>query len=341
MSARLALLVGLLCPALLAPPAAHAGAPVLRLESVDARRCAARQTVRVSFTELELEGRWRAFAPADYRLVVDGIALGSPPLEPRAFADTDEPLSVAIALQVNLAWQRDLPKILGAVEVLLQKLPPRTKVWLFTYGEVVVPLASAASPSRAIERLGAVRPGDSAHAASRQAIRAALDAVVDLAGRSVVVAISDGLDDAPSRDEVRALGNLARARRIPVLPVAYSPTDERGPFLDLAELARRSSGLFRWAEDLDDLGPELEGLGDSLSKAWVIDYAMPEPCERAHEVQLMRGDLRSEPVLVRAQEPTRSGAAPWMAAAGGAAAVLVIGGVVVGVAVARSRRKKS
>ncbi len=314
---------------------AQASAPLLRLESVDARRCAEHQTVRVSFVELELEGRWRPFAAADYRLVVDGIALGSPPVAPRAFADTDEPLSVGLVVQVNLAWQRDMPQILGALEAFLGQLPPRTKVWTWSYGDTVTALGAAALPARAAEQLGAVRPSDSAHAASRQAIRAALDAMNGLPGRAVVVVLSDGLDDAPSRDEVRALGNLARARRVPVLPIAYSPKDERQPFLDLAELARRSSGLFRWAEDLDDVGPELTGLADSLSKSWVVDYAMPEPCARSHEVEILRGELRSEAMTILAQEQRRK--VPWVAIGVVAAVALIAVVVAAGLLVTRKR----
>lgn len=306
-------------------------APLLRLEGVDAKKCAESGTIRASFVELEMEGRWRPQAASAYRLVIDGKALGAPPLEPRAFSETDEPLAVGIVLQVNLAWQRDLPRVLDGVTKLLDGLPPRTKVWLYAYGDQVISLAAAATPARTKERLSDVRASDRARAASRQAIRSALDAVEGLPGRSVVVVISDGLDDVPSRDEIRALGNLARARRVPVLPVAYSPTDERGPFLDLAELARRSSGLFRWAENIDDLGPELVSVADALSSAWVIDYAMPEPCEKSHEVQIIRDELRSEPVTILAQEGSPKPVWPFVAG--------IVGVLLAGAALVITRRR--
>ncbi len=294
---------------------AEAASPVLRLESVDTRICAERSLVRVLFSELELDGQVRSYAAGEYRLVVDGVALGAPGLAPRSFDRADDPLAVAVVLQVNLAWQRDLSQLLAALEAFLGRLPPRTKTWLWTYGEEVTAVAAAVSPARCIERLGSIRPSDRARAAARTAIRQALDATQGLFGRTVVVVISDGLDDAPNRDEIRALGNLARARRAMIMPIAYSPTDDRDPFLNLAELARRSAGVFRWAESQDDVGHELEGLSDSLNQAWQMDFEMPDPCTRSHEVQIMHGELRSEPRMTLAEEP--AGAPSWVWGLGG------------------------
>lgn len=115
-----------------------------------------------------------------------------------------------------------------------------------------------------------------------------------------------------------------------MLPVTCSPTDDR-PFLDLAELAKRSSGLFSWAENTDDIVPELVSVADALSSAWVIDYSMPEPCEKSHEVQIIRGELRSEPVTILAQDPAPRVVWPFVAG--------IVGVLLAGAAVIITRRR--
>jgi hypothetical protein len=44
------------------------------------------------------------------------------------------------------------------------------------------------------------------------------------------------------------VGNEARGLNAAIFPVGYSPLDERGPLLNLGEIAKRSGGTFRWAQ---------------------------------------------------------------------------------------------
>ena len=59
---------------------------------------------------------------------------------------------------------------------------------------------------------------------------------------------------------------------MPIHTIAFSPTDERGPLLNLGEVSKRSNGTFRWAKTADDLRAQIDTLTDELNKQYVLTY---------------------------------------------------------------------
>src|SRR5262249_3956707 len=54
--------------------------------------------------------------------------------------------------------------------------------------------------------------------------------------------------------------------------VAFSVRDDRGPLLNLGELAKRSAGTFRWASDADNLKPQFTTLAEELRQVHTVSF---------------------------------------------------------------------
>jgi hypothetical protein len=121
--------------------------------------------------------------------------------------------------------------------------------------------------------------------------------------RELMVVFSDGINRSPKRDLFRAVGSKARARGVPLHPVAYSAIDERGPLLNLGELAKRSGGTFRWASSAARIGGELVNLAREINQQLVLTFEVPGRCARQHRIQLSSGELLSGVVVVERRGP--------------------------------------
>ncbi len=294
--------------------ALSARGPFLRLERVDAARCAEEGVVTAAIAELSLEGEMADAAPADYRLIVDGAKLGSPPVKVETFRAGRAPLSVVLVLQANLPYQQDMDAIAAGVRAFLRALPPRAQVSISTYGEGVRRLATDRPPEDAARALEGLTAGDSAESPALDALRTAL---LDLGdpdpkARRLLIAVSDGLSDGADPDAVRALGNLARAKGVPILPIAFSATDERAPMLALGELAKRSNGTFRFAKSAGDVEGELAHLAQEIDRQLQLDFEIPDRCAARHTLAVSRGTLRSNVRDTPAFEGAGVGSAGWI-----------------------------
>ena len=144
--------------------------------------------------------------------------------------------------------------------------------------------------------------GDAGDLALSQAIRAALTELgkprpdAHLARRLILV-ISDGLNSQMDRKTFKTLGDAAARARVPIHTIAFSPTDERGPLLNLGEISKRSNGTFRWAKTADDLRAQIDTLTDELNKQYVLTYKIDARSLEGHTFTLQCEDLTSNPLV--------------------------------------------
>jgi hypothetical protein len=113
------------------------------------------------------------------------------------------------------------------------------------------------------------------------------------APRRLIVVVSDGINMQMDRKAFRSLGDAAQAAHVPIHSIAYSPTDDRGPLLNLGEISKRSFGTFRWAKSGNDLHAQLETLAEELSGQYVLTYKVDASSLERARFQLQSDDLVS------------------------------------------------
>jgi hypothetical protein len=105
--------------------------------------------------------------------------------------------------------------------------------------------------------------------------------------------VSDGLNSQMDRKTFKALGDAAARARVPIHTIAFSPTDERGPLLNLGEISKRSNGTFRWAKTAEDLRAQIDTLTDELNKQYVLTFKLETRSLEGKKFQLAVDELTS------------------------------------------------
>jgi len=218
---------------------------------------------------------------------------GAPPVA----AKKGNKLTKEIVKQVAPAGDEPLDKVKDAVKALLEELSPRVRVLLIDYGADMTQHAPF-RPANALEGdLDDLQPdGDAGDLALSRAVDAAL---VQLnkprpdgkPARRLIVVVSDGLNSQMDRKTFKTLGDNAARAHVPIHTIAFSPTDERGPLLNLGEISKRSNGTFRWAKTADDLRAQIETLTDELNKQYVLTYKIDARSLEGRKFQLQCEEL--------------------------------------------------
>ncbi len=304
-----------------APAPARARAPGgwLLLDTVLTERCAAAGQIQALVTAVELPGTLSRAADQAYRLVLDGKTLQAPPVAGAAADPAARPLALALVIQASAAYAADLPAIGAGVRALLRALPAGAQVRVLAYAADVRPVTAWVGPRQAMAAVKALRARDAdGEPALAEALGQALQEVGPRArgGRRMVLVISDGVNRSPRRDLFRSLGDQAAAAGAPIHAVAFSPIDERGPLLNLGEIAKRSRGVLRWSRTPQGVGGQLHHLSQQILGQRALTFRVPDRCARAHRVRVRRGKLvRQELALARVAAAPRGaparGGVPW------------------------------
>jgi hypothetical protein len=323
-------LLGLLALLALLGGEARASKPRLRLEWVDAAPCRATGQVRAFLNDIELEGTLRSRPASTYRLVVDGKVLLDEPTADTDFLHTDHVPWIVLLIEVSPSYAADLRSLKDGARAFLRALPARSRISVISYAWDVKRVVGFNTPTAALEAVeGLEATATTGEPVLAEALQTGLRALGSAPRfRRLLVVVSDGLDRNPKRDAFRALGDQAREQRSPIFPVAYSPIDERGPLLNLGEIAKRSAGTFRWARRGEDIEEQLVSLSREIGGQRVISFRVPSRCASSQVVQIDGGLLRSNPLRVdpsagppaaRASHPRRT----W-AIVGGAVGALLL-----------------
>ena len=299
MVSRFQVLAVVLLTGLLLPSTSQARKPRLRLESLDHSRCAKEGVVTAWVAELELEGIIRNPSEDSLRLQLDGKALKDPPSKVVKFAASKRPLRLALVIQASEAYSMDFAAIKKGAAALLRALPERSEVAVLHFATEARRAATFGTPAKALSALSGVAAADlSGDVALVSAVKMGLRGLAKAKGRKLLVVISDGLNESPKRALFRGVGDRARKAGVLIHPIAYSPVDERGPLLNLGEIAKRSEGTLRWARRPDELVEQFRNLGHEVNGQLGITFKVPDRCAAAHKMRVTSGRLRSRVVQV-------------------------------------------
>ncbi len=172
-----------------------------------------------------------------------------------------------------------LEKIKEPLKEMLAGLNQKWRVLLISYSDEVTlhpPFKPAPASAGEVEDLA---PDEAGELHLADAVRAGLIEIKKsppdtLPPRRLLIVISDGLNLQMDRKTFRQLGELAGQSHVPIHTIAFSPTDDRGPLLNLAEISKRSGGTFRWARTGDDVKNQIETLADELNKQYVLSFEL-------------------------------------------------------------------
>ena len=233
-----------------------------------------------------------------------------PPKEPKAKAGKAPPPMTNKGKKLDKAQLKQiapggepLDKVKDALKDMLESMSPRFRVLLLDYGADLtahLPFRAAQSVESDVDDLSP--DGEAGDLTLSNAVKRALDELKKprsdgKLARRLIVVVSDGLNSQMDRNTFKALGDRAAREHVPIHTIAFSPTDERGPLLNLGEISKRSNGTFRWAKSADDLHAQIETLSDELNKQYVLTYKIDARSLEGKKFQLTCEDLESNVLL--------------------------------------------
>ncbi len=166
----------------------------------------------------------------------------------------------------------------AAALTFLEGLHPRSRVLLIEYSadfNAHIPFRGPADVTDEVDNLSAdvessdLRLVEALRAAMRELNKPRADGKTP---RRLIVVVSDGLNEKMDRKIFKSVGLDAEKARIPIHPIGFSPTDDRGPLLNLGEIAKRSNGTLRWARTSRDLDLQFENMLEEIKKQYVLTF---------------------------------------------------------------------
>lgn len=268
----------------LQPAPTLASKPRCRLEQVDLSLFDKSSQIKVVGGRVELEGTLSSDQPGPaHRLLVAGKPVAkAEKIEPFERAGRD--MYIALLIENSALYAPSIEKIREAIKDFLESMPPRVKVRLILYGYEIEQQPNFMPAQAVTPLLDDINPDDQGDVQLLRAISAGLTALnkvqpgKDKEGkplpepRKLMVLLSDGLNELMDRKSFRRTGDLLRHSNVALFPVAYSPRDDRGPLLNLGELAKRSSGTFRWAQKDENLKEQFQNLSEELRQTPVFTF---------------------------------------------------------------------
>ncbi|HZS42410.1 MAG TPA: FHA domain-containing protein [Polyangia bacterium] len=243
-----------------------------------------------------------------------------------------------------LSNDQPLDKVKDATKQLLDAMPGKSRVLLIDYGGEVTPhppFRPAQSVGDAVDELGP--DNESGDLALVGAVKQALIELnkprtdgVD--ARKLIVVISDGLNSQMDHKTFRMLGDTAAKAHVPIHTIAFSPTDARGPLLNLGEISKRSHGTFRWARNADDLHAQMETLADEMNKQYVLTFKVSLDHLERQRFVLTCEDLESNELIYGEPPPGSNRGHGWGFWLILAAVALAVGGTVLVIATRPKKR---
>lgn len=291
---------------------ADASKPRCRLERVDLSQFEQGGQIKAIGGVVELEGQISTDRPASvYRLLVNGKPVAKPEkVEP--FERAGQELYLVLAVEISALYAPSFDKIKETLREFLESMPPRTKVKLVQFGYELEPTPVFLAPGALLGIVDDINPDDQGDVQLINAIQAGLVSLnkvqpgKDKNGeplpppRKAIVVLSDGMNQLMDRKTFKRVGDLLRQNGVPLFPVAFSPRDDRGPLLNLGELAKRSLGTFRWAQKDSDLKEQFQNLSEELKKNHVLTFngkKLDLESLRTSQFAMQCGDLKSNPIM--------------------------------------------
>ena len=298
---------------------AQASKPRCRLEHVDLSALDQSGVIKATGGLIELEGLVSSDQAAkNFRLLIGGKSTG------RAerldlFERSGQDLYMILAVEISALYAPAFDKIKEALQEFLEAVP-RARVKLIQFGTEIDPSPTFLPAPAVSQQLDDINPDDQGEVKLLDALTAGLVSLnklppgpakdksdkPHLPPRRVIVVLSDGLNALMDRKSFKRVGDLLKQSNVPLFPVAFSPRDDRGPLLNLGELAKRSAGTFRWAQKDDGLKEQFQNLAEELNKTGVLQFPAKKLSAQALAgamFTLQCGELRSAPFTLSGGTP--------------------------------------
>lgn len=189
-----------------------------------------------------------------------------------------------LLIESSLAYRASRQSIGGALRELLRELPSTTLVRIGSFGAQLDLDATWHSPQQAVAQLDGYSPGDEGEllfvdAMQRASNAFAPDAPDSAPTRRVIVVVGSGYSSGAGPQDFVALGDELQRRGVVLYPIGFAQTGYHPPLRNLAELAKRTAGTFRWARAKGglpaerDLGEQARTLSAELRQVQVITFA--------------------------------------------------------------------
>ncbi len=296
------------------PAGAQASKPRCRLEHIDLSALDRGGVIKATGGLVELEGLGASDQAAkSFRLLVGNKSTGrAERLEP--FERSGQDLYMILAVEISALYAPAFDKIKEALQEFLESVP-RAKVKLIQFGTEIEPSPTFLPAPAVSQQLDDINPDDQGEVKLLDALTAGLVSLNKLPPgpakdkngqphpppRRVIVVLSDGLNALMDRKSFKRVGDLLKQSNVPLFPVAFSPRDDRGPLLNLGELAKRSAGTFRWAQKDDGLKEQFQNLAEELNKTGVLQFPAKKLTAETLAgavFTLQCGELRSTPLTL-------------------------------------------
>lgn len=302
-------------------PGARASKPRCRLENVDLSALDHSGVIKATGGLIELEGLVSSDQAAkNFRLLI-GNKSGGRAERLDLFERSGQDLYMILAVEISALYAPAFDKIKEALQEFLEAVP-RARVKLIQFGTEIEPSPTFLPAPAVSQQLDDINPDDQGEVKLLDALTAGLvslnklppGAVKDkdkgdkphLPPRRVIVVLSDGLNALMDRKSFKRVGDLLKQSNVPLFPVAFSPRDDRGPLLNLGELAKRSAGTFRWAQKDDGLKEQFQNLAEELNKTGVLQFPAKKLSAETLAgamFTLQCGELRSAPLTLSGGTP--------------------------------------
>ena len=232
--------------------------------------------------------------PADFELKDNGVP------QTVEIATTADKIAVAIALDLSGSVEADgLADLRHATDELIRALQPEDRAWFITFEQVFALKVGPTTDRAAVQRaLASIRPGGGT--SLWDAMFASISLVTGMAGRSLLLVLSDGIDSTSWLDERRAVDALKRAE---VVVTTVKPFDAvPGGNAPMEEAAKTTGGSVMFAKRGTKMGQQFVDLLNEFRLGYVLTYTptnVPRRADGWHKVEIR---LKNKPGSVRARQ---------------------------------------
>ncbi len=318
---RAALVLGALL--VLIPSLAAGSHPRCRLERVGPAAPGSEQ-LQVLASVVDLEGNLDPRPATAFRLGMDGKSLGRETPALTSLAKSGLDTYIVVAVEVSALYAPAIEPIKEALREFTESMEsPHIKIKLVLFGNELEEKGGFRTPGSLSSDIDDINPDDEGEIQLVNAIRSGLRALNALKksekpekkglSRTLIVVLSDGINSLMDRKGFKQLGEDLRKSEVSLFPIAFSPRNDRGPLLNLGELAKRSAGTFRWAEKADDLKDRFASLSKELRGVQVLTFAgkVDVACLPASTFKLLCGDLPSTHFTLAGQRSEGCEGSSW------------------------------
>jgi len=228
--------------------------------------------IAVQFEVRRFDGSFlRDATKEEFRVFEDGKEMSI--LDFQAPTTTERvPTTIVLVVDRSLSMSIEdrMPSLKEAVATFLEKLPEGSRVAVIAFGSEVTPIQSfTADLRRARESVDRLRPAGATR--FYDAVSHALELLDNQRGRRVVLALTDGEDNASVEADLDSVAAAAVRLGLPVFTLGLGPEEEVAS-VDLRRLADSTRGQYYPARRASELKAIYETIAERIGAGYSLTY---------------------------------------------------------------------